>query len=459
MIDPPADVCIVTFGCQMNKLDSQLLRGELLRAGFALTEDPDRARIVLYNTCSVRAHAENRVLSHLGAWRRRAGREPEFVLGVIGCMAQRLGGQLTRQFGHVRLVCGTRAFLRVPEYLRRLLAGEGTIVDTATDAPVRFRRAPAVRETPWQAHVSVMRGCDNFCSYCIVPYVRGREVSRPPDDVVRECEALAADGVREVTLLGQNVSGYGRGLPGEPVTLADLLERVNEVPGLVRIRFITSHPRDTSEDLLRAVARLDKVCRHLHVPAQSGADAVLARMGRGYTGSDYLRMTDRARELMPEVALASDFMVGFPGDTEADFRDTLELVRRVRFQQSFVFKYSPRPGTRAARWPDDVPDEVKRARNQALLAAQEEVDRRRRSALVGQTLQVMVEGPSKADPARLCGRTGENDIVVFAGPRSLAGCLCRVRVIGATVLTLHGEAAGEVRTPGGAGCPALRERN
>jgi tRNA-2-methylthio-N6-dimethylallyladenosine synthase len=439
MTDDLPAVCIVTFGCQMNKLDSQLLRGELARDGFRLTDDSDLAGVVLYNTCSVRSHAENRVLSHLGSWRRRAEREPDFVLGVVGCMAQRMGRRLVQQFEHVRLVCGTRAFLRVPDHLRRILGGEGTIVDTAEDGPVRFERDAKVRETPYQAHVSVMRGCDNFCTYCIVPYVRGREVSRPPAEVAREVEALAAEGVREVTLLGQNVSGYGRGLPGTPVTLADLLATLNEVPGLLRIRFVTNHPRDTSDALLRAVAGLDKVCEHLHVPAQSGSDAVLARMGRGYTRAEYLRMADRARELMPEVGLASDFMVGFPGETDEDFGDTLDLIRRVRFHQSFVFKYSPRPGTRAARWPDDVPDAVKRERNQGLLAAQEEADRERRSALVGRTVEVLAEGPSKSDPSRLSGRTRQNDIAVFAGVPDLAGTLCRVRVTGATPLTLFGE--------------------
>jgi tRNA-2-methylthio-N6-dimethylallyladenosine synthase len=445
MNDQGPSVCIITFGCQMNKLDSQLLRGELARRGFRLTDDPDRADVLLYNTCSVRRHAENRVLSHLGSWRRRAEREPGFVLGVIGCMAQRLGEQLVRQFGHVRLVCGTRAFLRVPDHLRGILAGEGPVIDTEADGVVRLDRDPTVRRTPWQAHVSVMRGCDSFCSYCIVPYVRGREASRPPGDVVCEVEALAADGVREVTLLGQNVNAYGRGLSGQPVTLADLLAMLNEVSGLLRIRFVTNHPRDVSEALLQAVAGLDKVCEHLHVPAQSGSDAVLARMRRGYARADYVRM--------PDVALASDFMVGFPGETDADFRDTLDLVRRVRFQQSFVFKYSPRPGTRAARWDDDVPDAAKRERNQALLAVQEQVDRERRGALVGQTVEVLAGGPSKSDPTRLSGRTRQNDIVVFPGPSELTGTLCRVRVTGSTSLTLFGEPADAPAPAGPGGGP------
>jgi len=439
MTEGPSTVCIVTFGCQMNKLDSELLCGELVRAGFALTGDPDGADVVLYNTCSVRQHAEDRVLSRLGAHRRRAERDRRFVLGVIGCVAQRLGADLRRRFGHVDLVCGTRAFLRVPEYLRHILAGGGPIVDVDEEGPLECDRNPSVRLNPYHAFVAIMRGCDNRCSYCIVPSVRGPEVSRPPEAILNEVRALARDGVREITFLGQNVNSYGRGLPGRP-TLAGLLAQANEVEGLEWIRFVTNHPRDVSDGMLDAVASLGKVCEHLHVPAQSGSDAVLRRMNRGYTGAQYRELVARARERIPGVALASDFMVGFPGESDGEFADTLDLLRDVRFHQSFVFKYSPRPGTRAAELPDDVPDRVKRARNQALLSAQEEVDRARRRSLVGQEVEVLVEGPSRGDPSRLSGRTRQSDIVVFAGAGGLAGRPVRVRVTGSTPLTLFGRA-------------------
>ncbi|MHC4479764.1 MAG: tRNA (N6-isopentenyl adenosine(37)-C2)-methylthiotransferase MiaB [Planctomycetota bacterium] len=434
-------VCIVTFGCQMNKLDSELLRGELVRSGFALSDEPERADIVLYNTCSVRQHAEDRALSHLGSYRRRARGEGRFVLGVIGCMAQRLGARLLEQFDHLDLVCGTRAFLRVPEYLRHVLAGRGPIVDVEEDGALQFDRQPTARVSPHRAYVSVMRGCDTFCSYCIVPYVRGREVSRAPEEIVAEVRALSEDGVREVTLLGQNVNAYGRRPRRDGATLADLLARVNEVDGLERVRFVTSHPRDVSDALLDAVAGLAKVCEHLHVPAQSGSDAVLLRMGRGYTAEEYRRMVERARARIPGVAIASDFMVGFPGETEADFRDTLGVVQEVGFQQSFIFKYSPRPGTWAACWPDDVPDEAKRERNRRLLEAQEQVDAARRAAMVGQVVEVLVDGPSKADAAKLSGRTRGNDIVVFSGAHGLSGRLQEVRITDSTALTLFGEPA------------------
>jgi tRNA-2-methylthio-N6-dimethylallyladenosine synthase len=438
MNEPATSVCIVTFGCQMNKLDSQLLRGELVRAGFGLTDDPDRADVVLYNTCSVRDHAENRVLSHLGSYRRRAEADDGFVLGVIGCMAQRLGPRLVERFGFVDLVCGTRAFLRVPEHLRRVLDGGGPVVDVSEDGCLAFERLASMRVAPHRAFVSVMRGCDSFCSYCIVPYVRGREASRPPAQVLGEVHALVEDGVREVTLLGQNVNAYGRGLPYGEASLAGLLELLDGVEGLERIRFVTSHPRDVGDDVLEAVAGLPRVCEHLHVPAQSGADPVLRRMRRGYSASEYRRMVERARQRIPGVQLASDFIVGFPGESEEDFAATLRLVEGVGFQQSFVFKYSPRPGTLAARWADDVPDAVKRERNQALLAAQERVDALRRAAMVGAEVEVLVDGPSKGDATKLSGRTRGNDIVVFEGAERLAGRLMRVRLTDSTALTLFG---------------------
>jgi len=438
MTHSPISVCIVTFGCQMNKLDSQLLSGELVRRGFALESDPDRADVVLYNTCSVRRHAEDRVFSHVGALRRRAEREPTFVVGVIGCMAQRLGAELVQRFDFVDLVCGTRAFPDVPRHLEGILAGGGPVVDVREEGAIACQRMPAMRVRPHSAHVAVMRGCDNYCSYCIVPYVRGREVSRPPADVVSEVRALAEDGVREVVLLGQNVNSYGRGLPGPDVDLADLLGMVNDVSGLNRIRFVTSNPKDMSDRILRAVAELDKVCEHLHVPAQSASDPILQRMNRRYASEQYRDMVRWARDIIPEVEIASDFIVGFPGETAQDFERTLALVHETRFQQSFVFKYSPRPHTLAARWPDDVPDETKRERNLRLLDAQEAVDTARRKGMIGRDVEVLVDGVSKGDPGKLSGRTRQNDIVVFEGAEPMVGRLCTVRLTDSTPLTLFG---------------------
>jgi tRNA-2-methylthio-N6-dimethylallyladenosine synthase len=434
---------VVTFGCQMNKLDSELLCAALVGAGWRQTAgengaEAQEADVVIYSTCSVRQQAENRVLSHLGAWRRRVEREPAFIVGVVGCMAQRLGAEIVRRFPHVRLVCGTRAFHRVPEHLERIAATGEAVVDLGEDE-FSACRDPALRPERHHAFVSIMRGCDNFCAYCVVPYVRGRPMSRPPADIAEEVRRLCGDGVVEVALLGQNVNAYGKGRD-EPVGLAALLERVSDTPGLERLRFLTNHPGDMTEDILRAVASLDVVCEHLHMPAQSGADAVLERMGRGYAREEYVRIVEAARRIVPGIELSSDFIVGFPGETDGDFEKTLGLLEGVRFQQSFIFKYSPRPGTLAARWADDVADAVKRERNQRLLAAQARIDTERRRAMVGTEVEVMVDGrnPDDREGRPLRGRTRGNDIVFFSGPALAPGTVTQVRIEDATPLTLFG---------------------
>ena len=430
-------VSIVTFGCQMNKLDSELLAGALADHGYAVVDDPEDASIVLYNTCSVRRHAEEKAFSHIGSFRRRAEREDDFVLGVIGCMAQRMGEDLTRRFDHVKLVCGTRQFPKVPTYLEEIKQGDGPIVAVDDDAEVDVCRNVEARPQSHHAYVSIMRGCDHFCAYCIVPYVRGREVSRRPAQVIEEVKRLADDGVREVTLLGQNVDSYAKDF--EDASLPDLLEKLNDVPGLQRIRFVTNHPADMSEDILRAVADLPKVCEHLHVPAQSGSDRILERMKRGYTSGQYRDLIHRAKELIPEVEVASDFMVGFPGETAEDFEQTLGMVRDMRFQQCFMFKYSPRPGTLAAKWEDDVPRETKQEWLQRLLSAQADVDLERRHGLIGEVKDVLVDGVSKQDETNLSGRTRQNDIVVFEGSRDLEGEIRPVEIVDTTRLTLFGK--------------------
>ena len=430
-------VSIVTFGCQMNKLDSELLSGALADHGYTVVDDPEDANIVLYNTCSVRGHAEEKAFSHIGSYRRRAEREEDFVLGVIGCMARRMGEEIVKRFDHVKLVCGTREFPNVPAYLEDVERGYGPVIAVDVDGEVDVRRNVSARPQGHHAYVSIMRGCDNFCAYCIVPYVRGRETSRRPADIVDEVKRLADDGVREVTLLGQNVNSYARDL--DDASLPGLLADLNDVEGLCRIRFVTNHPADMSEDILRAVAELEKVCEHLHVPAQSGSDRILERMERRYTRSEYLDLVDRARELIPEVEIASDFMVGFPGETEEDFEQTLGLVRDVGFQQCFMFKYSPRPGTLAAKWEDDVPQETKQEWLQRLLSAQADVDIERRQGLIGEVKEVLVDGVSKEDKTNLSGRTRQNDIVVFEGSEDLEGEIRRVKIVDTTRLTLFGE--------------------
>ena len=432
-------VYIQTFGCQMNKLDSELLAGQLRSEGFTMASDPEQADIVLYNTCSVRENAENRVFSHVGTYRDRAEEDEDFVLGVLGCMAQRLGERIVKRFDHVKLVAGTRQFLEVPRYLRKIEETGNSVVATDAEGAVEFSRSPHSRREAHHAYVSVMRGCDSFCAYCIVPHVRGRETSREPEDVLDEASRLRDDGVRALTLLGQSINRYGQDLSCRGSSLPELLKRLDSVDGIDRLRFVTSHPAHVDEDLLRAVADCDSVCEYLSMPAQSGSDRVLERMNRGYTIDEYRELVVRARELIGDVAISSDFIVGFPGETEADFQETLDLVRDMEFQQSFMFTYSPREGTRAAEWEDDVPEEVKNDRHRRLMEAQEAVDERRRRGLIGETLEVMVHRVDDRNKGQVKGRTRGNDIVVLEGGPDLVGGMCRARITDSTRLTLFGE--------------------
>ena len=429
---------IITFGCQMNKLDSELIQASLQNRGFQPVSEPDDASVVLYNTCSVREHAENKVFSHLGTWRERAEENEDFIVGVTGCMAQRMGERITDKFDYVRLVCGTRSFLEIPDYIEHI-ARTGEPVIALGEEPLELNRDPELRPTHHRAFLSIMRGCDNYCAYCIVPHVRGRETSRQPEEILDEAQNLVSDGVVELTLLGQNVNSYGKDVDGD-VGLVHLLENLNDMDGLRRIRFITSHPRDMSEAIFRAVAELDAVCEHVHMPAQSGSDEILKRMNRHYTRRHYLDMVETGRRQLPEMAFSSDFIVGFPGETDADFEQTLALLKNVRFQQSYIFRYSPRPGTRAADMEDDVTDEIKRERQQRLLAAQEEVDSRRRAGLVGETLEVLCEGENARhkQEGQWRGRTRKNDIVVFDAPDAQPGKIRPITISDSTALTLFG---------------------
>ena len=430
-------VVMHTFGCQMNKLDAELVMGRLLAAGYVPVDDDEEADVILFYTCAVRAHAEERVYSNAGKLKHLKRRRPEVVIGILGCMAQKDRERVFARLAHVDLVCGTREFPRIVELVEQARR-ENRLLACSEDAAVTYDRDVVVRPRRFQAYTALMRGCDNFCAYCIVPYVRGREFSRPQAEVVEEVRRLAADGVREVTLLGQNVNSYGKSF-GRPGALADLLHQLGKIAGLARLRFVTSHPKDVTRPLLEAVRDVPCVCEALHLPAQSGSDGVLKRMNRRYTSSRYREIVAEARELVPGIAIASDFIVGFPGETAADYEATERLVREVRLQNSFVFKYSPRPGTRAAGLKDDVPWEEKKRRNAALLAVQEAVSREAHAAMIGTEAEVLVEGRSKRDARRLTGRTRANSIVVFESVADLAGKLVTVRMSDATPLTLTGD--------------------
>jgi len=432
---------IMPFGCQMNRHDAEVLAGALEAEGYAAADAPEDADILLYTTCSVREHAEQRVWSHLGRWRALRGSGSMRALGVIGCMAQRLGGKIRGRMPHVDIVAGPGRLAEVPGFIRDIIEGRGPVV--ATGAPggetASLDPARASRPRAFQAYLAAMRGCDGGCAYCIVPRVRGREKSVPPQAIARAAEALVEKGAVEITLLGQNIDRYGLGL--EPRTsLAELLRRVAPTPGLRRLRFVTSQPRDVTDDLLRAMADLDNVCPYLHAPAQSGSDRMLKAMRRGYTRAQYEHLLGRARDIVPGIEVASDFIVGFPGETDADFEETISLVRSARLQGSFIFKYSPRPGTAAARLTDDVPDQVKRERHRILSEAQRAAQLDLNRALVGLEVEVLAEGKSRKDPGRWTGRTPTGRIAAFTSERGRdpTGEFVRVRVEDATALVLLG---------------------
>jgi tRNA-2-methylthio-N6-dimethylallyladenosine synthase len=444
----------------MNKLDTAMVTSALKKAGFGLTDDEKDADVVLINTCSVRDHAEQRVFSHLGFLKHIKKAKPNMVVGIIGCMAQRLGAELLED-RTVDIVCGPAQIPQIVELINKALK-EKTKTLAITE---KIRQGPMENEElekfesvfdsgdsqiPAQAYVRVMRGCNNFCTYCIVPYVRGPEVSRPPAAIIEQIRRLAGKGVKLVTLLGQMINAYKYSTCGRSYCLADLLYMASEIKGIEWIRFVTSYPAEEFyEQILKAMAELPKVCNYLHIPAQSGSDKILKAMNRNYTASKYLELLDKARDIVPRIAISGDFMVGFPGETEEDFEKTVNLVQKARYKNCFVFKYSPRPGTAAEkRLQDDVPEEVKKRRNIELLAVQEKISDELAKQFLGKEVKVLVEGLSKKAAVNPCGekgypqlvgRTAEDWIVVFDGPVRLAGEFAKVKITRTSPLTLFGE--------------------
>src|SRR5438876_2991399 len=401
---------IETVGCQMNVLDSELVVGSLRRQGYELVHEATEADVILFNSCSVRQHAEDKIYSALGRLRSHKKRFPSKILGVLGCMAQKDQELIRRRAPHVDIVCGTGQLARLPELIAEVQRTGQPQLALSLDRKEASRpeveqsfesydplRDPSMRPSRFQAYVRIMIGCDKFCTYCIVPSVRGPEQSRHPEHIAAEVRQLAAEGCKEITLLGQTVNSYQYATgDGRQVRLADLLARIHDTAGIERIKFITNFPRDMTDDLLDAMRALPKVCPYLHVPAQSGCNDVLKRMKRLYTVAYYRDMLARCRERVPGVAISSDFIVGFCGETEASFERTCDLVREAGFKNSFIFKYSPRPGTKGHElYADDVPEEVKKRRNNDLLALQNKVSLQDHLARVGQTVDVLVEGPSK----------------------------------------------------------------
>jgi tRNA-2-methylthio-N6-dimethylallyladenosine synthase len=461
-LEPRKKVYIETVGCQMNVLDSELVIARLRQEGYELTDDIEAADTILYNTCSVRQHAEDKIYSALGRIKHLKRRKPEVSIGVLGCMAQKDQGQILRRAPHVDVVVGPGQLARVPELLSQAkedrvprmavsLARSGGSRESITASFEGYDpdREPAMRPSPFQAFVRVMMGCDKFCTYCVVPSVRGPEQSRPPGAILEEVRLLAGQGVKEITLLGQTVNSYKFREPdGRTTRLSGLLAQIHDLPSIERIKFITSFPNDMTDDLLEAIRDLPKVSRYVHVPAQSGCDLMLTRMKRMYTVSFYEDMLTRLRETVPGVTVSSDFIVGFCGETEESFERTVGLVERARFKNSFIFKYSARTGTKAdSLFADDVPEEVKKRRNNDLLAVQTGISLEDNRRLIGREMMVLVEGPSRSSARRegwqgfeqMTGRTPCDRIAVFTGHERLVGQLVRVRIEDASAVTLFGQ--------------------
>ncbi|MDQ0149058.1 tRNA (N6-isopentenyl adenosine(37)-C2)-methylthiotransferase MiaB [Eubacterium multiforme] len=431
---------ISTFGCQMNEEDSEKLSGMLKRIGYTRTENIDDASIIIFNTCCVRENAENKVFGNLGALKKRKAENPDLIIGICGCMMQQKGmaDKILKTFPFVDIIFGTHNSYKFPEYLHRVKS-EGVQVKEIFDKETEIIEGiPVDRESSTKAYVTIMYGCNNFCTYCIVPYVRGRERSRKPSDILKEVNDLVAKGYKEVTLLGQNVNSYGKGLE-EDVDFAKLLRMINEVSGLERVRFMTSHPKDLNEDVITAIKECDKLCEQVHLPVQSGSDRILKEMNRHYDRERYMYLINKIKKEIPDVAITTDIIVGFPGETEEDFEDTLSLVNEVGYDSAFTFIYSRRNHTPADRMENQVPDDVKHERFNRLVEAVNKNVIASNKKYEGKIVEVLVEGHSKNDETKLMGRTRNGRLVNFSGDESLVGTLVNLKVVRAQPFSLIGE--------------------
>jgi tRNA-2-methylthio-N6-dimethylallyladenosine synthase len=436
----PHFLFIQTFGCQMNDYDSSRVQHLLSQRGYLLTADLEQADVIFLNTCAVREKAEQKVYSFLGRLRRFKIRHPQLKILVAGCMAQQLGDRLLERFEHLDLVVGTRSLAALPRLLQDVQETNARLayLGEEPDAPDWRLQDASGMAGGVAAPVTIMQGCDNFCTYCIVPYVRGRERSRPSAEIIREIQQLVAAGVRDITLLGQNVNSYGR-KSQEPINFVDLLRRIQQETGVTRLRFTTSHPKDLTDELINCFTELDCLCKNLHLPVQSGSDRVLQRMSRGYSAAHYLDKIEHLRRISPDIGLSSDVMVGFPGETEQDFRATVRLLEQVQFDMLFSFRYSDRPYARASAFVDKIADDTKARRLVELQALQAEITLRKNLAEIGRTRDILVEGPSKAGHGQWTGRTQQNRTANFQSLKDLTGQLVPVRITAAFSHSLQGE--------------------
>jgi tRNA-2-methylthio-N6-dimethylallyladenosine synthase len=429
---------IRTFGCQMNVHDSEKIATLLKQSGYNNTEDIEKADLILINTCSIREKAENKVYSELGRFRKLKTERPDIIIAVGGCLAQQRGAAFLKKYPYVNIVFGTHQIHRIIEFIETAQKEKSAVIDTALQESVKSLDMMAKpNRGQIRAFVAIMQGCNNYCSYCVVPYVRGREESRYPLDIVYEIRKLAADGLKEVILLGQNVNSYGAGL-GNEHNFPALLHKIKNIKGIERIRFTTSHPKDLSEELMNCFVDIEELCEHIHLPVQSGSDTILQAMNRNYTVSDYLDKVEKLRSICPGISITSDFIVGFPGETDADFQSTLDLMEKIRFDGCFSFKYSERVGTAAAGIGGKVAESVKLERLRLLQSIQDSHALERNSAMIGRHERILIEDHAKNSQEDVMGRTQTNKIVNIKGKRELIGKVVSVAITEAYQHSLKG---------------------
>ncbi|HEY5563338.1 MAG TPA: tRNA (N6-isopentenyl adenosine(37)-C2)-methylthiotransferase MiaB [Clostridiaceae bacterium] len=433
--------CIETWGCQMNEEDSEKLSGMLKNIGYLSTKARDEASIIIFNTCCVRENAELKVYGNLGELKALKKKNPKLIIAVCGCMMQQKGmaENIIKKFPFVDIIFGTHNSYKFPEYLNQVLQTNNSVIEVSDKEQGIVEGLPVDRLSSLKAFVTIMYGCDNYCTYCVVPFVRGRERSRKPIDIENEIKHLIAKGYKEITLLGQNVNSYGRNLE-EKINFAGLLYRLDKIEGLERIRFMTSHPKDLSDDIIQAVLELKKVCEHIHIPVQSGSTSLLKKMNRKYTREDYLSLVSKIKKSIAEVSITTDIIVGFPGETEEDFLDTLSLIKEVGFDSAFTFIYSRRKGTPADEMEDQISDEVKHERFQRLVKVINESSINKNKAYLGKNVEVLVEGISKHNKEVYTGKTRTGKIVNVNNKEDVTGKIINVKITEAFSFSLNGEA-------------------
>ncbi|MBU5254831.1 tRNA (N6-isopentenyl adenosine(37)-C2)-methylthiotransferase MiaB [Tissierella praeacuta] len=430
---------IKTYGCQMNEHDSEKISWILERMNYIETENIEEADFIIYNTCLVRENAEFKVYGNLGSLKQLKREKPDLMIAVCGCMMQReeVRKVILSKHRHVDIIFGTHNIHKLPQLINNHMKTGETIVDILEDGREIIEDINSNRKYSYKAFVNIMYGCNNFCTYCIVPYTRGRENSREPENIIKEIEELAKNGCKEVTLLGQNVNSYGKNLQRN-YNFTDLLKDINKIDGIERIRFMTSHPKDLSDDLINCYATLDKLCPHLHLPVQSGSNKVLKEMNRNYTKEDYLKIIGKLKEAVPEIAITTDIIIGFPGETDEDFNETLDLVKEVKFDSAFTFLYSIREGTKAAKMENQIEEKLKHIRFERLTDTLNEIALGINQKLLGKTLEVLVEEISKNNAEVLTGRTRTNKLVHFKGGKELIGSLVNIKIENVKTFTLEG---------------------